>query len=56
MIYFNLLSAGKAWVEQEAVPAVVGMWWVHVVMLGVAGVMLGYQNGLHRRFMPFKAI
>lgn len=56
MIYFNLLSAGKAWVEQDAVPAVVGMWWVHAVMLGVAGVMLAYQNGLHRRFMPFKAI
>ena len=56
MIYFNLLSAGKAWVEQDAVPAAVGMWWVHAVMLGVAGVMLGYQNGVHRRFMPFKAI
>ncbi len=56
MIYFNLLSAGKAWVEQDAVPSVVGMWWVHAVMLGVAGIMLGYQNGVHRRFMPFKAI
>ena len=55
MIYFNLLSAGKAWVEQEAVPAAVGMWWVHAVMLGAAAVMLGYQNGMHRRILPLKA-
>ena len=55
IIYFNLLSAGKAWVEQEVVPAAVGMWWVHAIMLGAAGVMLGYQNGMHRRFLPFVA-
>ncbi len=55
MIYFNLLSAGKAWVEQDALPAGVGMWWVHAIMLGAAGIMLGYQNGLHRRLLTFKA-
>ncbi len=55
MIYFNLLSAGKAWVEQDALPAGVGMWWVHAIMLGAAGIMLGYQNGLHRRLLSFKA-
>ena len=54
IIYFNLLSAGKAWVEQDAVPAAVGMWWVHAIMLGVAGVMLAYQNGVHRRILPLK--
>ena len=52
IIYFNLLGASKAWVEQEAVPAVVGMWWVHAIMLGAAGVMLAYQNGMHRRILP----
>ena len=55
IIYFNLLSAGKAWVEQEAVPAAVGMWWVHAIMLGAAGVMLAYQNGMHRRILAFRA-
>jgi lipopolysaccharide export system permease protein len=55
IIYFNLLSAGKAWVEQEAVPPAIGMWWVHAVMLGTAGVMLAYQNGLHRRILSIKA-
>lgn len=49
IIYFNLLSAGKAWLEQGAVPVRVGMWWVHGVMLAVALMMLAMQNGIHRR-------
>ena len=49
IIYFNLLSAGKAWLEQGAVPASVGLWWVHGVMLTAALGLLGLQNGIHRR-------
>ncbi len=55
IIYFNLLSAGKAWVVQEVVPAAVGIWWVHALMLGTAGAMLAYQNGVHRRILSFRA-
>ncbi|MFQ5982668.1 MAG: LPS export ABC transporter permease LptF [Woeseiaceae bacterium] len=54
IIYFNLLSAGKAWVEQEAMPAGVGLWWVHGVMIGLAAVMLGYQSGVHRRLLSLR--
>jgi lipopolysaccharide export system permease protein len=49
IIYFNLLSAGKAWLEQETVPAWVGLWWVHGVMFIFAIAMLAMQNGVHRR-------
>ncbi len=49
IIYFNLLSAGKAWVEQGTVPAVLGIWWVHALMLAAAMGLLGVQNGVHRR-------
>ena len=49
IIYFNLLSAGKAWLETGKVPAVVGLWWVHVLMLTAAFGMLAVQNGVHRR-------
>ena len=49
IIYFNLLSAGKAWLEQSAVPGYVGLWWVHALMLSFALGMLGVQNGVHRR-------
>ena len=49
IIYFNLLSAGKAWLEQSAVPGYVGLWWVHGLMLSFALGMLAMQNGVHRR-------
>jgi lipopolysaccharide export system permease protein len=49
IIYFNLLSAGKAWLEQETVPGWIGLWWVHGLMLTFALAMLGLQNGWHRR-------
>ena len=49
IIYFNLLSAGKAWLEKESLPAGAGIWWVHGLMLGVALFLLGTQNGIHRR-------
>ncbi len=49
IIYFNLMSAGKAWLENGTVPATAGIWWVHGLMLGIALAMLAYQNGLHRR-------
>ena len=49
IIYFNLMSAGKAWVEQGTVPPAMGIWWVHGLMLSSALVLLSLQNGLHRR-------
>lgn len=49
IIYFNLLSAGKAWLENGTLPLAVGMWWVHGLMLMLAFAILGYQNGWHRR-------
>lgn len=52
IIYFNLLSAGKAWLEQDVVPAWVGLWWVHGVMLFAAFGLLALQNGLWRRIFP----
>ncbi len=55
IIYFNLLSAGKAWLEQDTVPAKVGLWWVHALMLSLALGMLGIQNGVHRRLFAFRS-
>ena len=49
IIYFNLLSAGRSWLEQGSVPVSVGIWWVHGLMLAVALGMIGLQNGIHRR-------
>ena len=54
IIYFNLLSAGKAWLEQSSVPGSVGLWWVHALMLSFALAMLGMQNGIHRRLFTLR--
>jgi lipopolysaccharide export system permease protein len=54
IVYLNLLSAGKVWIEQGVVPARVGLWWVHGVMLGIAMALLAYQNGVHRRVLSLR--
>lgn len=49
IIYFNLLSAGRAWLESGAVGTGTGIWWVHGVMGIFTLVLLSQQNGWHRR-------
>jgi lipopolysaccharide export system permease protein len=51
IIYFNMMSAGKAWLEQGVVPPPVGLWWVHGLMLCIAFLLLAWQNGIHRRLL-----
>lgn len=55
IIYFNLLSAGKAWLEQGIVPTQVGLWWVHGLMVCAALGLLAIQNGFFRRLLPRRA-
>lgn len=35
-IYANLLAAGKIWLANGKTPAVLGLWWVHAVVVAVA--------------------
>jgi lipopolysaccharide export system permease protein len=49
IIYLNLLSAAQAWIEQGVLSPLLGLWWVHAVMLLCAMLLLAYQNGLHKR-------
>jgi lipopolysaccharide export system permease protein len=48
LIYANLLAAGRGWLERSQVPEFVGLWWVHALFLGGAGLMLFFQLGLWR--------
>jgi lipopolysaccharide export system permease protein len=52
IIYLNMLSAAKAWIEQGSVSPMLGLWWVHGCMLLLAFGMLGVQNSVHRRLLP----
>jgi lipopolysaccharide export system permease protein len=49
IIYFNMLSAARAWIEQGILAPAVGLWFVHGAMLLFAAGLLAAQNSLHRR-------
>ncbi len=49
IIYLNMLSAAKAWIEQSTIPPALGLWWVHGLVLAFAFGLLAVQNGWHRR-------
>ena len=49
IIYFNLMSAAKAWTEEGTINPQLGMWWVHGCVLLLTLVLIGLQDGWHRR-------
>jgi len=51
IIYFNLLSASKAWTEEGTISSSLGLWWVHGCVLLFTLVLLALQNGWHRRIL-----
>ena len=51
IIYLNMLNAAKAWVEQGTLSPVVGLWWVHGIVLALTLALLSAQNGWHRRLI-----
>ena len=49
IIYYNLLSAGKSWLENSIVPRGIGLWWIHALMLVFLFALLLKKNGYFRR-------
>ncbi|MEM9058677.1 MAG: LPS export ABC transporter permease LptF [Pseudomonadota bacterium] len=45
ILYSNFLGAARVWVEQGSVPTVVGLWWVHLLAVGIALQLLAHQGG-----------
>jgi len=43
-IYANFLIVGRALLEQERVPAIVGLWWVHFILLALVLVLMAKQK------------
>jgi lipopolysaccharide export system permease protein len=51
LIYWNLITAGQAWVARGTVPAVIGLWWTHIVVLLLAvAVIFAPQAGQRLRY------
>ncbi len=51
IIYLNMLSASKAWIEQGSLSPTLGLWWVHGSVLIFALGPLGVQNSVFRRML-----
>jgi lipopolysaccharide export system permease protein len=34
-VYSNLLAASEVWLEKGELPPQIGVWWVHIIMLGL---------------------
>jgi lipopolysaccharide export system permease protein len=51
IIYLNMLSAARAWIEQGTISPLLGLWWVHGVVLALGLSLLGAQNSVHRRWL-----
>jgi len=49
IIYLNMLSAAKAWIEQATISPALGLWWVHGCALLFTLAVLAVQNRWHRR-------
>ncbi len=43
-LYFNLLGTGQLWLEQSRMPAWLGLWWVHGLLLGLMGAWLSLRH------------
>ncbi len=46
IIYYNLLGTAKVWVEQGVIPTSIGLWWVHLLPVLLAFVLLSNTNKL----------
>lgn len=45
VVYLNLLKIGQEWLEDEAIPASLGLWWVHAVFMVAGAGLVAWQYG-----------
>jgi lipopolysaccharide export system permease protein len=46
IVYGNLLAIGRLWLERDIGPNWMGLWWVHLMALGIALLLLVRQSGV----------
>lgn len=44
-VYSNMLTVTQSWIERGTLPAGIGLWWVHLVVLGLTAWLFGRMNG-----------
>ena len=53
VIYNNLISVGRSWVEQSKIPVEIGVWWVHLLLVVI--IMLLLQQQITGRWFRFRS-
>ncbi len=56
LIYTNLLSIARVWMERGVIDAGVGMWWVHAVVGLLGLLLLARDGGWFVRARPVRAV
>lgn len=51
IVYVNLLFVARNWLEQATIPTYLGLWWVHLVFLGVFLIVLLFRSTYFRKLM-----
>ena len=54
IVVTNLISLGKNWIAQGTVPSMVGLWWVHAILLIIIIFLLMHQLGFRYVFSKEK--
>lgn len=49
LLYSNLMGLGQAWIAKGQVPAILGLWWVHLLFGGAALGLFGQRQGWFAR-------
>lgn len=44
IVYINLLFTGEAWIRKGKLSPMIGMWWIHLLMLGIAFLVYRYKK------------
>jgi lipopolysaccharide export system permease protein len=56
LVYYNLISFGQAWIAKGVLPAALGLWWTHaVVVLLTLAVVFGPQGAQRLRYRMARA-
>ena len=45
IIYFNLATLSRTWIEDKSIPVWIGIWWVHILFLATAFLYILKMNG-----------
>lgn len=49
LLYSQLLGLGQTWIAQGKTPALLGLWWVHALVLSLALALIAQRQGLFAR-------